>query len=361
MTLEFSCLKTFQETYPCLFHTLYYSTIVVGAFKIFNFFKGLAAIFLDCFIYPSVNFHKYGGNTSNPTNWCVITGASDGIGKEYVFQFANRGFNLLLISRTESKLQDIQKELKLRYPRVKVQYLSIDVSTDSLQNYSKISQVTDNLPITVLVNNVGQSHSIPVPFLETEDKEINDIITINDKFTLKITKIIVPRIIETLKKNHNKSKGLILTMGSFGGLLPTPFLATYSGSKAFLQSWSNALSGELSRYNVDVELVLSYLVTSKMSKIRKSSLLIPTPKQFVASVLRSCGRRCGAQERYGTTTPYWSHALYHYLIEQTVGVYSAVANKINYQFHWSIRKRALKKRQQKKLEGEKTGNELKND
>ena len=89
-----------------------------------------------------------------------------------------------------------------------------------------------------------------------------------------------------------------------------------------MQAWSAALAGELQADHVDVELVISYLVASAMSKIKRTSLSIPNPKQFVTSTLNGVGRRNGAQERFATSTPYWTHALMHFAIDNTVGVYS---------------------------------------
>lgn len=309
-----------------------------GILKFTTFSLRLLSLITDLFLLPSVNYSKYGAKKGA---YCVITGASDGIGKEYASQMASRGFNLVLISRTLSKLEALKIELEEKF-NVKVEILAMDISTDSPSNYEEISKVCKNLPITVLINNVGQSHSIPVPFIKTEEKELRNIITINNTATLLITQIIAPIIVKSVKDKHAK-RGLILTMGSFGGLIPTPLLATYSGSKAFLQNWSSSLSGELAKDNVDVELALSYLVTSAMSKIRRTSILIPNPKQFVKSTLNNIGRRCGAQERYATTTPYWSHAIYEFVIDESFGVYSKIVNSINYSFHKSIRIRALKK------------------
>lgn len=274
--------------------------------------------------------------------WAVVTGASDGIGKEYALQLAKKGLNVVLVSRTQSKLELIATELESKY-KVSTKVIAFDASTDEEANYVAIKDAIADLPVTVLINNVGQSHSIPVPFLETEEKEMRDIITINNTATLKITQVVAPVIASTVKKEKKKVRGLILTMGSFGGLLPTPYLATYSGSKAFLQAWSAALAGELAPQGIDVELIISYLVTSAMSKIRRTSATIPNPKQFVASVLRGVGRRNGAQERYATNTPYWSHALMHFGIANTVGVFSKLANTLNLKMHKSIRARALKK------------------
>ncbi|CAI4058933.1 hypothetical protein N7582_001244 [Saccharomyces uvarum] len=343
-------VQQFQEAgerFKCL-NAFLWVVFGLGVLKCTTLSLRFLALMFDLFVLPSVNFDKYGAKTGK---YCVVTGASDGIGKEFAKQMAKRGFNLVLISRTQSKLETLQRELEDKY-HVVVKILAIDIAEDSESNYESIKELVAQLPITVLVNNVGQSHSIPVPFLETDEKELRDIITINNTATLLITQIVVPRITETVRAEGKKSghRGLVLTMGSFGGLIPTPFLATYSGSKSFLQSWSNSLAGELSKDGIDVELIISYLVTSSMSKIRRSSLMIPNPQQFVKSTLRSVGRRCGSQDRYATMTPYWAHAVYQFVITETLGVYSKFVNTINYSFHKSIRVRALKKaaRQAKK-------------
>lgn len=52
----------------------------------------------------------------------------DGIGKAMAFQMAKKGMNVLLISRTETKLVDAEAELKARYPSVSVEHLAIDYS-----------------------------------------------------------------------------------------------------------------------------------------------------------------------------------------------------------------------------------------
>ncbi|CUM63279.1 uncharacterized protein PRCAT00000850001 [Priceomyces carsonii] len=316
-----------------------YISLFVGVFKLTTFLLSLFSLIADVFILPPVNFKKYGAKKNT---WAIVTGASDGIGKEYSKLLAKKGFNLVLVSRTQQKLELLATEIETSF-KVQTKVVAFDASADETSNYELLSESISQLPVTILVNNVGQSHSIPVPFLETEDKELRDIITINNTATLKITQVVAPLISQTVAKDKTL-RGLILTMGSFGGLLPTPYLATYSGSKAFLQAWSAALAGELASQRIDVELVISYLVVSAMSKIRRSSAAIPSPQNFVASVLKSVGRRGGAQERYATSTPFWSHALMHFGIENTVGVYSKLANKLNFNMHKSIRIRALKKK-----------------
>lgn len=212
----------------------------------------------------------------------------------------------------------------------------MDFEKDSAQDYDRLRELVKGLDVAVLINNVGRSHSYPVSFIETKDEEMENIITINVKGTLKVTKIVAPGMAE-------RKRGLILTMGSFGGFVPTPFLATYSGSKAFLQHWSTALHQELKPKGVEVELVIAYLIVSAMSKIRKPSMMIPTPKAWVKSCLGKIGVTGTAGNRAGTITPYWSHGLMHWAIEHITGVYNGFVLKQNGAMHADIRRRALKK------------------
>lgn len=294
----------------------------------------------------TAQLRAYGGRGT----WAVITGASDGIGKEYAMQLASKGYNLVLISRTESKLKTLASEIETKYSRpgtktfklvdpgvtIKTKILPMDFARNDDADYAKLRALVDGLDVGILVNNVGQSHSIPVPFVLTPKEEMRDIITINCIGTLRVTRIVAPGMVQ-------RKRGLILTMGSFGGLLPTPLLATYSGSKAFLQQWSTALGGELAGTGVDVELVLSYLVTTAMSKIRKPSLFIPNPRNFVKAVLGKIGRSGGAQKVAYTSTPFWGHAIMQWWLENTVGLGGSLVVGQNKKFHEQIRKRALRK------------------
>ncbi len=240
------------------------------------------------------------------------------------------------MSRTQSKLDGLEDEIK-RSCGVEVKTLAMDFAANQDNDYAKLKRITGDLDVSILVNNVGLSHSIPVPFAQTPELEMRDIITINCTGTLRVTQLIAPGMI-------SRRRGLILTMASFGGILPTPLLATYSGSKAFLQQWSTALASELAPSGVKVQLVQSYLVTSAMSKIRRSSLMVPTPKQFVRAALGKIGRSGGAQGVSGTSTPYWAHGMLHWaIVNLTPGPMNSYVVDVNRSMHESIRQRALKK------------------
>ena len=266
-----------------------------------------------------------------------MTGASDGLGKQYALQLASAGFNVVLVSRTESKLEDLAKTIESTY-KVKTRNLAINFADNHDPDYARLDHLISDLDVAILINNVGKSHDIPVTFAETAPEEMRDIITINCTGTLRTTAIVLPGMM-------SRKRGLILTMGSFGGLLPTPLLATYSGSKAFLQQWSSSLGAEVAPYGITVELVQSYLVTSAMSKIRRPTLTIPTARAFVKAVMGKVGRSGGAQGWAYTSTPYWSHGIMQWLLSTFVGLSNRLVVEQNKGMHEAIRKRALRKRE----------------
>lgn len=307
--------------------------VLAGLGALFVGSKALSCLqfVLNVFILSGTNLRKYGKKGT----WAVVTGASDGLGKEFATQLASKGFNLVLVSRTQSKLEALAKELEGKFANLQTKVLAMDFSADNNTDYERLAELVKDLDVGILINNVGQSHSIPTPFVLTEKKELQDIVTINCLGTLKVTQIVAPGM-------QQRKRGLILTMGSFGGWAPTPYLATYSGSKAFLQQWSSALAAELKSSNVDVQLVLSYLVTTAMSKVRRPNVLIPNPRQFVKAALGKIGRG-GWQTMPDTYTPWWSHALMGWAAETFLGTGSKLLRSYNLTMHVDIRNRALKK------------------
>ncbi|KAG0197205.1 hypothetical protein BGX28_009296 [Mortierella sp. GBA30] len=299
----------------------------VIAFKALSFLK----VLVDVFFRSGLNLKKYGAGRGG---WAVITGASDGIGKEFAFQLASKKLNIVLVSRTESKLKALAEELEQKY-NVETKIYAMDFTKGADQDYQALQQLLAPVEVTVLVNNVGTNHEIPTPFEQESDKIIKDIVEVNINAAMKMTKIVVPQMVA--RKN-----GLIINLGSFAGLVPTPFLSVYSGSKAFLSSWSQAIGAELGPKGITVQNVNTYFVVSAMSKIRRATMLIPMPKPYVRSVLGQIGISGGASTPY-TSTPFYSHAITNWLIDNVFSRGFWVQQ--NYNIQTDIRKRALRKRE----------------
>ncbi|EJD07953.1 3-ketoacyl-CoA reductase [Fomitiporia mediterranea MF3/22] len=310
--------------------------LAVGLITLAKFAAKTTSVFLQTFILPGKSLKKY-MSRSGSGSWAVITGATDGIGKEFALQLAKRGFNIVIASRSEEKLKLTASEIEAQ-TKVKTKTIAIDFSAASETNYKALASACAGLDIGVLVNNVGRSHELPVSFVETPLDEQQSIVGINIKATLRVTQIV-------LKNMLQQRRGLILTLSSFAGATPSPLLATYSATKAFLQTWSDALQAELNGTGIDVECVSTYFVVSNMSRIRRSSIMIPMPKAYVSSVLRKIGLPCGAlwTGRPSTSTPYWSHSLLDYFINAVGWKAGFIAYTLN--LHKDIRRRALRKKE----------------
>ncbi|KAI0294105.1 3-ketoacyl-CoA reductase [Multifurca ochricompacta] len=264
---------------------------VLGAFSIATAISRVLSFSFSTFARPGISLKRFGAKKGA---WAVVTGASDGIGREFSIQLAKAGFNVLLAARNQSKLDAVVAEIAKAGSDVQTNTFVIDFASADDKRWDALLEVLKPIEVGVLVNNVGVSHEFPTDFVDTSPEELTTIVDVNVSATLRITSLIAPSM-------ASRKKGLILNIGSFAGAAPTPMLAVYSGSKAFLRTWSDALAAEMAPKGVVVEHVNTYFVTSAMSKIRRASLFIPTPKAFVRAVL--------AKLEPGTVTPYWTHAL----------------------------------------------------
>ncbi|TFK44454.1 3-ketoacyl-CoA reductase [Crucibulum laeve] len=306
--------------------------LALGSISVARVIYQTLTVLLQTFVLPGTNLKRFGAKKGA---WAVVTGSTDGIGKEFSFQLAKAGFNVFLVARNKDLLASTAAEIEQKY-KVSTATHAIDFSKANVAAYDALGATFTGLDVGVLVNNVGKSHAIPAYFIDTPNDEITDIVTINVNATLRVTYAVLPGMVQ-------RKRGLILNVGSFAGAIPSPMLATYSGTKAFLATFTSALAEEVRKDNITVEHLNTYFVVSKLSKIRKSSALIPQPGPYVRSVLSKIGLACGAgfSGRPDTSTPFWSHALLDYAMT-LIGAPSLFIS-YTHGLHKDIRRRALKK------------------
>jgi len=295
---------------------------------------GALRVLVETFVLPGMNLKRFGAKKDA---WAIVTGATDGIGREFASQLAKAGFNILLVSRSEDKLAVAAAEIEKQH-LVSAKIFAMDFAKNDEAAYKAFADVVHGIDVGVLVNNVGRSHEQPVYFQDTPISEMEAIVQININATLHVTRIVVPSLV-------NRKSGLILNIGSFAGYVPTPMVATYSATKAFLTTFSQALGEELKSKGVVVELVNTYFVVSAMSKIRRPTAMIPLPKTYVRSVLSRIGSNCGALGRPYTSTPFWSHALFDWALGYVTLLRPSLPLSINHSMHKDILKRVLKKKE----------------
>lgn len=168
-------------------------------------------------------------------DWAVITGATDGIGLEYSRQLAEKGYNILLLSRTEEKLKTVSEELQNAYPKCeKVDYLAVDFS--QLDIYERIGEKLNSLEgqVKVLVNNVGIMQTLPEYFhLQKPPGFHQRLINVNISAMTNMCSLVIPMMLKAEVDKVNPVKGVIINIGSGAGHAPLPLLSTYSACKLF--------------------------------------------------------------------------------------------------------------------------------
>jgi 17beta-estradiol 17-dehydrogenase / very-long-chain 3-oxoacyl-CoA reductase len=160
--------------------------------------------------------------------------------------------------------------------------IAIDLAKATDTDWKRIQQEFNSVKLGMLVNNAGMSHEMPEKFGDADLQRVRDIINVNIVAVNELTRAALPAL---LKNQAANVRGLILNVGSASGLLPTPLLAVYAASKAYLSSWSTALQREYASAGVDSDCAVAFFVVSNMSKRKKPTALIPTPDAFVRSSL----------------------------------------------------------------------------
>lgn len=171
----------------------------------------------------------------------VVTGASNGIGYELAKQFAQNGFDLL-ITATGNSINEAAKACEEL--GVKVETVQADLATyDGVETlYEKIKAT--GRPVDAIAINAGVG--VGGDFArETDLKDELNLINLNVVSSVHLAKRVVKDMV-------NRGEGRILFTSSIAALMPGPFEAVYAASKAFLQSFSEALRNELKDTGVTV-------------------------------------------------------------------------------------------------------------
>ena len=162
----------------------------------------------------------------------LITGASSGIGKEMAIYLSELGFDLILVARNKEKLEVLQKSLKT----------TIKIVVADLRDEKKAKELfmlTRNENIDLLVNNAG--FGLYGDYLECDLLKEIDMINLNVKAAHILTRMF-------LKDMIKKNRGYILNVASSAGLLKGgPLMSTYYATKAYVVSFTLAISEELRR------------------------------------------------------------------------------------------------------------------
>lgn len=178
-----------------------------------------------------------------PDARAVVTGASSGIGEALAAELAARGHSLILVARRGDVMEKLAAQLREKYG-VEVEVRAVDLS-DREGRAPLVTELSER-EISILCNNAGIATFGPVseldPSYERDQVELNSV-AVHD-----LTLAVLPGMVA-------RKSGAILMVGSAAGNMPIPNNATYAATKAFVNTFSESLRGELKGSGVNVTLL----------------------------------------------------------------------------------------------------------
>ncbi|KAL0682728.1 hypothetical protein Bca4012_049576 [Brassica carinata] len=300
----------------------------LGSISILRFTFTLLTSLYIYFLRPGKNLRRYG-------SWAIITGPTDGIGKAFAFQLAQKGLNLVLVARNPDKLKDVSDSIQAKYSNTQIKTVVMDFSGDIDGGVRRIKEAIEGLEVGILINNAGVSYPYAKYFHEVDEELLGNLIKINVEGTTKVTQAVLVNMLK-------RKRGAIVNLGSgAAALIPSyPFYSVYAGAKTYVDQFSRCLHVEYKKSGIDVQCQVPLYVATKMTKIRRASFLVASPEGYAKAALRFVGYepRC---------TPYWPHALMGYVVS---ALPESVFESFNIKRCLQIRKKGMLKDSSSKKE-----------
>ncbi|MFZ4651218.1 MAG: SDR family NAD(P)-dependent oxidoreductase [Rubrivivax sp.] len=164
----------------------------------------------------------------------LVTGASSGIGEALARQLASRGVHLVLVARSQDRLQALAQELAARHG-VQARALAADLAQPGCGAALQARVQALGESVDILVNNAG--FGTYGPFEEIAPAQEQREIALNVAAVVDLTHAFLPAMLA-------RGEGVVLNVASTAAFQPTPYLAVYGATKAFVLSFSEALWAE---------------------------------------------------------------------------------------------------------------------
>lgn len=206
------------------------------------------------FSLPHISAEKIG---KTMTATALITGASSGIGKALARYHAAKGGDLVLVARREDALEQLKGELEETHG-VSVHVFAKDIGTGAAAEALYGDVVAAGLEIGILINNAGfggRGEHIDRDLASEQamvDLNVMTLMTLTHLFASDMAK---------------RGSGYVLNIGSTAGFMPGPSQAVYFASKAFVNSYSQALNEELRSKGVKVTVLAPGYVETEFAKV----------------------------------------------------------------------------------------------
>lgn len=212
--------------------------------------------------------------------WAVVTGASSGIGRELALNLAEAGLNLVLVARSRGALEALAADLTARRG-VETRVVSADLAQPA--GSETVAAATRDLDVGLLIAAAGFGTS--GPFLEATLGEELEMLGVNCRAVIELS-------LHFGKRFAERRRGGIVLMSSIVGFQGTPNAAHYAATKAYVQTFAEALHGELAPLGVDVLASAPGPVASGFAARADMKLgAALTPAEVAGPTLDALGRR----------------------------------------------------------------------
>ncbi|TYS13161.1 SDR family NAD(P)-dependent oxidoreductase [Rossellomorea vietnamensis] len=170
----------------------------------------------------------------------VISGGGSGLGRELAIVYSNEGYHILLLGRTEEKLQSVKEEIITDGGTAS--FIVIDIaSAEEVEKASR--QITEKHDVELLINNAGVG--IFGPFLQAGFEEIEKMLSVNFLGTVYLTKALLPSMV-------SKDSGSIINIISTAGLRGKKNESYYAASKFALRGFAESLQKEFEESGISI-------------------------------------------------------------------------------------------------------------
>jgi uncharacterized protein len=190
----------------------------------------------------------------------LITGASSGIGNEFACILAHERFDLVLVARSEDKLNKLAQELIANY-KVQVRVVAADLSKPEAADNLYNRLIAENIKVDVLVNNAG--FGLMGLFSQTDMAVEQNMIDLNITTLTRLTKLLLPAMLE-------RKSGHILNIASTAAFQPGPNMAVYFATKAYVLHFTEALAYEIKDSGVTATALCPGPTQSGFGKVAKA-------------------------------------------------------------------------------------------
>jgi short-subunit dehydrogenase len=172
----------------------------------------------------------------------LITGASSGIGEAFARKLAEKGYHLILVARRQARLKALEQELTGKYS-VKGEILVADLACE--QDIIHVEQrILEKPPLDMLINNAG--FGTPGAFIDIPLEKTAAMLNVHVHASTRLAWT-------ALQGMWTKNRGAIINVSSMAALLPISTAVNYCATKAYLNTFSEALQWQLRQTNIRVQ------------------------------------------------------------------------------------------------------------